>query len=288
MDAELYSESIQYEKITQSVYQAILQKEGIDNIEVQHNVSLKGRSGVAHQIDVLWIYKQAGIEQKVLIECKNFGTSLTLEKVRNFFAVLHDIGNSSGVMVTKSGYQSGAKSFAEHYGIGLKLLRKPNEDDWEGRIKDIHVSIKAKTVLNSEDNPLVAQLDIEPTSSEQKERLLDLQERGLLLVPSGADLRFLDSEGNISTDEMRWFLPRELVTIDKDDGGPYTQNIELEDKYLLVNKDTADQELIKVSRIVVTYYVESFDHETIRYGEDIVNMILKDYSSNELEHVHRN
>ena len=114
MDKDLYTQAIQYEQLTQAIYQAILQKEGINNIQVEHNVDLKGRSGVKHQIDVLWRFKLAGVEHKVLIECKNYASSLTLEKTRNFFAVLHDIGNANGLIVTKTGYQSGAAKFANH------------------------------------------------------------------------------------------------------------------------------------------------------------------------------
>lgn len=94
MDTNLYEEAIQYEQLTQSIYQAILQNESSNNIQVEHNVDVIGRSGVAHQIDVLWSFRQAGIEHTVLIECKNYASNLTLEKVRNFFGVIHDIENA--------------------------------------------------------------------------------------------------------------------------------------------------------------------------------------------------
>ncbi|NLD49970.1 MAG: restriction endonuclease, partial [Clostridiaceae bacterium] len=103
MDIDLYNEAIEYEQLTRAIYQAILMNEGSENIIVEHNVPIRGRSGVEHQIDVLWHFKQAGIEHDVLIECKNYSTNLTLEKVRNFFGVIHDIGNVHGVIVTKTG-----------------------------------------------------------------------------------------------------------------------------------------------------------------------------------------
>lgn len=101
MEHNSYSEAIQYEQLTQSIYQAILQNELSNNIQVKHNVEVKGRSGVKHQIDVLWRFKQAGVEHMVLIECKNYATNLTLEKVRNFFGVLHDIGNAQGIRLKR-------------------------------------------------------------------------------------------------------------------------------------------------------------------------------------------
>ena len=66
------SEDKDYELLTQAVYQTILTKEGYQNIEVQHDVDLKGRSGTTHQVDVYWRFKQAGVEHTVLVECKNY------------------------------------------------------------------------------------------------------------------------------------------------------------------------------------------------------------------------
>ena len=80
-----------------------MKNEASHNIQVEHNVDVTGRSGVAHQIDVFWRYKHAGVEHTVLIECKNYASNLTLEKVRNLFGVIHDIGNAQGLIVTKTG-----------------------------------------------------------------------------------------------------------------------------------------------------------------------------------------
>ncbi|MGP4073234.1 hypothetical protein ACTWQB_11845 [Piscibacillus sp. B03] len=54
MNQNLYSEALQYEQLTQTIYQAILQNEASNNNQVEHNVEVMGRSGVKHQIDVLW------------------------------------------------------------------------------------------------------------------------------------------------------------------------------------------------------------------------------------------
>jgi hypothetical protein len=285
MDAELYSQSIEYEQLTQSIYQAILHQEGINNITVEHNTSIKGRSGVEHQIDVFWKFKQAGIEHKVIIECKNYATALTLEKVRNFFAVSHDIGNTTALMVTKTGYQSGATDFANYYGIGLKLLRKPTNDDWKGRVKDIHLRITAKTVASSPSKPLTVTLFFRPKDQAQEARLNDLQNNNRLNITAGPDLVFLDSNRITASEEMRWFLPKELKVLDKEDGGPYTQNIKLEGKYILMNEGEPDEELIEVIGIKASYYVESVREEIISHGELLVENILKDFNSGEIEYV---
>lgn len=283
MDIDQYKEAIEYEQLTQAIYQAILQNESSNNIRVEHNVDVVGRSGVTHQIDVLWRFRQAGIEHTVLIECKNYASNLTLEKVRNYFGVIHDIGNAQGLIVTKTGYQSGAAQFANHYGIGLKVLRKPNELDWQGRVKDIHITVTAKSVASSKEKPLRAQVLLKPRDESQRVRLEALMEHGLMNVPSGTDLRFHDKEGRIISEEMRWWLPKQLETLDKEDSGPYTQEVKLQDIYLLVNEDDPNEELIEVDKLIITYFVESFSEEIISHGEQIVEAILKDFNTAEVE-----
>jgi len=287
MDRNLYEEAIQYEQLTQSIYQAILQNESSNNIKVEHNVNVMGHSGVAHQIDVLWHFRQAGIEHTVLIECKNYASNLTLEKVRNFFGVIHDIGNAQGLIVTKTGYQSGAAQFANYYGIGLKELRKPNNLDWKGRVKDIHITVTAKTVVSSEEKQLLANVVLKPKDESQRLRIEALIQGGLINVPSGPDLRFYDKEGHIISEEMRWWLPKQLETLYKEDGGPYTQAIKLGDKYLLINENCSNEELVEVDELIITYFVESFSEEIISHGEEIVEAILKDCNTDEVEYVKR-
>ena len=117
--------NIEYEKFTQEIYQELVNADVLKTTDVQHNVKLKGRSGQEHQIDVYWEYEIAGTKQKVAIECKNYNKTVGIAKVRDFYGVLHDLNNVAGIMVTKVGYQKGAKEYASEYGISLKELRTP-------------------------------------------------------------------------------------------------------------------------------------------------------------------
>ncbi|MEW6265857.1 MAG: restriction endonuclease [Thermodesulfobacteriota bacterium] len=288
MDAELYRESIQYERLTQSIYQAILKREGVNNITVERDVNIKGRSGVDHQIDVFWKFKQATIEHTVLIECKNYSSAITLEKVRNLFAVIHDIGNCIGLMVTKTGYQSGASEFAKYYGISLKLLRKPTDDDWKGIIKEIRLRITAKAPVSTFEKPISTYLVIESSSDDQKIRLDNLKKEEKLHMPSGPDIKFFNSDGEECTEEMRWWLPKNLNVLDKDDGGPYEQTIILDEKYIYINRGEPSEELVKAACLKVQFYVETLDSvESVIHGEEIVQAILKDYATGNVEYVKR-
>lgn len=139
----------EYEKFAQEIYQGLLNEESIKAIQVQHNVKLRGKSGQLHQVDVYWEYELAGVNHKVAIECKNYNKPVSVGKVRDFYGVLSDLNNVNGIMVTKVGYQKGAKEFAVHYGINLKELRQPNkEESIMGRLElNLNISITRRLFL---------------------------------------------------------------------------------------------------------------------------------------------
>lgn len=287
MDAELYKAAIDYELLTRSIYQTILNKDALNTIDVKHDISIRGRSGVEHQIDVYWEFKQAGITHKVLIECKNYSSALTLEKARNFFAVTHDIGNCSGIIITKVGFQSGAAAFCKHYGLSLKLLRAPTEEDWKGRIKTIHVNVRPRVPVSTEEKPIICELYLRPKDDAQEERLHQAASTNPQLVKASPDLQFLSSTGEPISEELRWFLPKHLDLLSLQDGGPYTQKIPLQGHYLLI--DLGDgAEYVQAIGLNVIFHVESLDPEQFVYdATETISAILKDFESGDFEHVQR-
>ena len=96
---------------------------------VQHNVKLEGRSGQKHQIDVYWEYEKDGKTHRVAIECKNYSRRISQEKVCALKGVLDDLEGVSGIMVSKVGFQKGAKRYAKAFGISLKELRHPGDGE---------------------------------------------------------------------------------------------------------------------------------------------------------------
>ncbi len=117
----------EYELFTQSVCQQLSEYHHFNIRTVHHNIKLKGRSGCKHQIDVYWEYEKDGVNHRVAIECKNYNKRVEKEKVCAFQGVLADLDNVEGIMVTKMGFQKGAKTFAKQYRILLKELREPDK-----------------------------------------------------------------------------------------------------------------------------------------------------------------
>ncbi len=119
----------EYELFTREVYRQLSAYHHTCFTKVQHNIKLKGRSGCEHQIDVYWEYKKDGITHRVAIECKNYKKRVPKEKVCAFYGTLVDLDDVEGIMVSKKGFQKGAKQYAEHYRISLKELREPEGEE---------------------------------------------------------------------------------------------------------------------------------------------------------------
>lgn len=151
----------EYEKFVQSVYQALLAAEGVDTVDVRHNISLHGNSGCEHQIDVYWEFRLAGQLYRTAIECKSYNDSVTVGRVRDFYGVLVDVPGLLGVFATRLGYQRGAKLFADHYGISLKEVREPTDEDWAGRVREIHLNMHVvmPRIIDFQPRPSKAFLD---------------------------------------------------------------------------------------------------------------------------------
>ena len=119
----------EYELFTRGVCERLALFKGLQSSSVRHDVKLKGKSGQEHQVDVYWEYKKDGEVHRVAIECKNYSYGVSIGKVRDFYGVISDLDNVKGIMVTTVGYQKGAKQYADYYGISLKELRAPRDEE---------------------------------------------------------------------------------------------------------------------------------------------------------------
>lgn len=269
------NENTEYELLTMRIYQLLLKKQGFNTIEVKHNIKVKGKSNVEHQIDVFWEFKMADIPHMVAIECKNYNSNISLSRIRDFHSVLQDIGNVSGILVTKAGFQSGVIAYAKHHGIGLKLLRNPIEEDWDGKLKKIEFNI----------HTIVPQI---------KSRKINIDEEWF--------------KSNIEKD--KWNLPfsingmsNEIWILDKN-GNKYKSILDLEqgvptnwitefdlihtyefaENYIEVNL----LGMLKLRDIVFQYDVLTGEGVKIMIdAEKIVDKILRDILTNEIKFIHK-
>ena len=105
------------ERFTEYVYSELLTNENLKNTKIYKNHKIVGRSGANHEYDVYYEIVVANICHKVAIECKDHERSVTKGMVQEFYGKLADCNNIIGIIVASGGYQSGARDFANHYGI---------------------------------------------------------------------------------------------------------------------------------------------------------------------------
>ncbi len=87
--------------------------------EVTHNVWLRGRSGVKHQIDVLAEYKAPLHKSRIIIECKAHDNPIGKDVVIKLIQEVEDLGVDRGILITTSYFTSDAVSIARGRPISL-------------------------------------------------------------------------------------------------------------------------------------------------------------------------
>ena len=139
----------EYELFVARLQQAILSSESIaaqENIVVETDKKIIDNCGVARYFDIFWEYQLGGFTYKTVIECKDYDSKVSVDKIDALVGKVHDLPDLKAVVATKTGYQSGVKAKAEHNKIDLLIVREQNASDWtapEGsaRIKKICIEI---------------------------------------------------------------------------------------------------------------------------------------------------
>ncbi len=123
-----------YEQFVKSLQQALFDSEDLakqKNIEIEKNKKIVDNCGIAREFDLYWEYEFAGIIYKTVIECKDYQSRISVEKIDALIGKIGDIPDIKAIFATKTGYQSGAKTKAEHNKIDLLIFREQNDKDWE-------------------------------------------------------------------------------------------------------------------------------------------------------------
>ena len=128
-----------YEAKTAALYQAMGEGSGITIEGFGASCRRQGKSGSWYQIDVLTKQSNGLQTIRTAIECKYWKKNVTRTVVSNLITLLEDTNIEKGVVVSKEGFTSGAIALAKQRNISLVEMRKPNDADWEGKIKTIRI-----------------------------------------------------------------------------------------------------------------------------------------------------
>jgi hypothetical protein len=176
---------------------------------------------------------------------------------------LLDVPNLNGVFATLVGYQSGARCYAKHYGISLQEVRAPEDSDWQGLIKGIHLNIIAVSTRITQFAPRVSQSFRSTLAPGQT---MQFQWKGMsnepfIFDPSGAI--------RISFEDIRRGLPS---------GGSTVKNqshfVALPDHILKV-----DAKDLPIDGVDITYDIDVSTISTSILGQELVKAVVKDVES---------
>src|SRR5690606_23468082 len=128
----------EYETLTERVFTRILAQESVCS-DIERDVVVPGRA-TQHQLDVTFTFSIGSVHYRTIIQCKDWKSPVKQEQVLAFRSVLDDIpGQPRGIMVSRAGFQKGARNAAAHHGIQLYELRAPRDEDWDGLIQRIAI-----------------------------------------------------------------------------------------------------------------------------------------------------
>ncbi len=125
-----------YENFVASIQTAIFQAEqdsSLKNINIQTNKIITDNNGNKREFDIYWKFKAGGVIYETVIECKDYQSTVGIDKIDGIIGKIGDIPNLRAIFATTKGYQSGAKSKAENNGIELLIVRKQNDSDWASK-----------------------------------------------------------------------------------------------------------------------------------------------------------
>ena len=130
-----------YEELVRDIYQTLGQASGVTIECWGSSCKVEGPPGTAHQIDVLTRHSDGLHQYRTAISCKYWNKKVGISIVREFAQIVEDARLSKGVIVSKSGFTNPAKVYAESKNIGLVELRKPVDKDWDGYIREVHITL---------------------------------------------------------------------------------------------------------------------------------------------------
>lgn len=106
----MHNDGKKYEAFVRKLQQALLDSVNIvpnKTITVELNKKIKDNFGILREFDIYWEYELAGISYKTVIECKDYASKISIEKIDALIGKIRDIPSIRAIYATKTGYQSG-------------------------------------------------------------------------------------------------------------------------------------------------------------------------------------
>jgi hypothetical protein len=239
----------EYESFVQKLQQALINSEEFlyqKNISIQRNVKILDNCGVLREFDLYWKYELAGVIYKTVIECKDYASKVSVEKIDALIGKVRDIPDIKPVFATKIGYQSGAEQKAKYNKIELLIVREQIDDDWKDEngnsfIKEIHIDMRVQSPAYIK--AFSPKLD---TKWIQENTDIDIT-KPLTMNGMNNNIFIQDKKNNESYSIFD--LQTRLTNINNEEYGEISKTIELEDGYITYNETMLKIDSYKVDYI---------------------------------------
>ena len=113
--------------------------------EVDVEAKVRG-ARAEHKIDVWVRFKKFGLETMWVVECKHWTSNVTKEKVLVLKTVVEDVGADRGLLISESGFQSGAFRACERTNISLCDLETLKENAQEDLVSSVLHGIETRAI----------------------------------------------------------------------------------------------------------------------------------------------
>ena len=261
-----------YEETVKNIYETLGKNKGIKVICYGNDCKCEGKSGVKHQIDVLFSFSDGIHEYKTAIECKYWNTKVNKDVIMKLIEILDDCKINKGIVVSKMGFTEDAIKFAENKGVELVELREPTDKDWEGRIKKIEINLE---ILNPEIIDIRFWIDKDSISDEQYRNIEKFNKS------------FINPELSIIYDleENKSFSLKELIDkFFKEKFADFERNEEREHLFEFNNAKIYllffNEELtLPLRGIYIKGVLKPYSEKIEINGEEYISMIMKDIFS---------
>lgn len=110
-----------FELFCLNTLKACANEEGLSNFDIKHDQRMEVYDGT-YQIDVLAEFTALRSKIKVIVECKKLSRAVDRDKAMLLHGKLQSIGANKGILISTTGFQSGAVQYAKMHGLTLWQL----------------------------------------------------------------------------------------------------------------------------------------------------------------------
>lgn len=108
----------EFETFCMETLKAYALRENLQDFTITENKIIEVDDGT-FQIDVYAEFTALGTKNKVLVECKRHSNPIKRELVAVLYDKVRSIGAQKGILISTTGFQSGATKYAQKHGIAL-------------------------------------------------------------------------------------------------------------------------------------------------------------------------